>query len=267
MWAYIIGFLVVCILVYILIDYITGGLIFGKSSSNNETPQVDAAPSVDPTEVINTVLNPDATPTVSNSSNGNTGSGTAGGSGSAGSSGIFSPPTVDPSNPPTATPEVIKASSVTKITPLMTLSTQPVAYIGPNDNVAFGEAVNTKSNKIDYAECPSHVKQFFGNVGDGLYSIGVICDDGSKLGPWGSSDGKLATSPESQSGFKNAEIFSTTGYIGRFFGMGANKGTHGRNSVGHNMICKGDSRISGITGQYYDGSSIRRLGVKCKPIG
>lgn len=175
---------------------------------------------------------------------------------------IENPKTADVSKDPEVPPVV------TQVQPLVIPSDAPKFWASSRDGIIRTDTVGRRYindiKSIEEARCPSHVVQFFGNAGSGMYSIGAICDDGSRLGPWGGNEGTVQSTQESKVGFKNIPVMYNYDFIGTFFGLGTNKKSFGDKSKPANLTCPDGTRVSGLVGQYTD--RLRNIGVSCKPI-
>jgi len=174
---------------------------------------------------------------------------------------IESPETAEVSKDPEVAPVI------TKIPPLVIPSDGPKIWGSSRNGVIQTDTVGRREvgdiKYIESANCPSHITQFFSNSGSGVYAIGAVCDDGSRIGPWGGSVGDKLSTDVSASGFKNVPVMYNYDFIGTFLGMGTNKKSFGDRSKPANLTCPDDTRISGLKGQYTD--RLRNIGLICSP--
>lgn len=244
-WAIIIT--VIVIVVYLLYKKLTAT----PDSAPTESPDPQTA-----LDILDKIQNP---PISGGNANGNTGSTD---SGSATALPIENPKVAEVSKDPEVPPVVTQAQ------PLVIPSDAPKFWGSSRDGLIRTDTVGRRYvndiKSIEEARCPSHVIQFFGNAGSGMYSIGAICDDGSRLGPWGGNEGTVQSTQESKVGFKNIPVMYNYDFIGTFFGLGTNKKSFGDKSKPGNLTCPDGTRVSGLVGQYTD--RLRNIGVTCKPI-
>lgn len=162
-------------------------------------------------------------------------------------------------------PEV--APVITKVPPLVIPSDGPKIWGSSRNGIIQTDTVGRREvgdiKYIESANCPSHITQFFSNSGSGVYAIGAVCDDGSRIGPWGGNEGDKLSTEVSASGFKNVPVMYNYDFIGTFFGMGTNKKSFGDKSKPANLTCPDGTRVSGLKGQYTD--RLRNIGLVCSP--